>query len=132
MNEFKEISLSPDTITGKIDELASNINDQLIDKISGSFYVSLAIDEITNISDVAQLAVVIHMVRRNLKIIEGLLKLMQTHDTTKADHICDKTEIMFVEENLFWLQFACLLTDSVSVMASSKTRCCWKDKKVAQ
>lgn len=120
VNAFHDISLSPNTVASRIDEMSSDIKEQLIQKSTEFLYFSLAIDESTDVTDVAQLAVFIRGVDDNLRTTEELLKLIPMHDTTKAEDIFNEIKVLFEEEKLSWLKLASLVTDGAPAMASPK------------
>lgn len=54
---FKKISLSQNTITRRVQELAGNIESMLKDKLQKCIFYSLAVEESTDVTDTAQLAI---------------------------------------------------------------------------
>ena len=56
---FQNVSLSQMTITRRVEEISSDINDQLNSDIEKYVCVSLALDESTNIGSTAQLLIFI-------------------------------------------------------------------------
>ena len=55
--KFKDIPLSNNTMTRRIEELADNVSEQIAIHASNSKFLSLAIDESTDISDTAQVSI---------------------------------------------------------------------------
>jgi len=68
--KFKEISLSNNTMTRRIEELANDISEQIGFHASNCKFFSLAMDESTDISDTAQVSIFIRAVSNNIKVIE--------------------------------------------------------------
>ena len=73
--DFDNISLSRRTITRHIEELATNIESTLKELASKFVYYSLAIDESTDITSTAQLAVFVCGIDQEFNIMEEMLGL---------------------------------------------------------
>ena len=87
VQEFEKISLSRWTIARRIDELAGDVCDTLKDKVKNFVSWSFAIDESTDVKDMAQLAVFIKEVDKELNETEELLSLQCMKDTTTGANI---------------------------------------------
>ena len=85
---FKDIPLSARTVARRADMLSSNIKDQLNEDIRKSEFVSLALDESTDITGSAQLCIFIRYVFEN-SIKEELLNLVSLPKTTTGQDISD-------------------------------------------
>ncbi len=77
---FASISLSRNTV----DE---DLNRQLKEKVKRFIAFSIALDESTDINDVAQLGLFIHDVDESLNITEELVELVPMTDTTTSNDI---------------------------------------------
>ena len=86
---FKDISLSARTIARRADMLSSNIKDQLDEDIRKSEFVSLALDESTDITGSAQLCIFIRYVFENSIMKEELLDMVPLPKTTTGQDIND-------------------------------------------
>ena len=86
---FKDISLSARTVARLADMLSSNIEDQLDEDIRKSEFVSLALDESTNITGNAQLCIFIRYIFENSIMKEELLDLVSLTKTTTGQDISD-------------------------------------------
>lgn len=64
---FKDISLSRNTITRGVENIGNNIVTQLQNKAREFKYFSLALDESTDITDTAQLLIIIRGIVFNLQ-----------------------------------------------------------------
>ena len=82
VQEFEKISLSLWMIARRIDELAGDICDTYKDEVKNFVSWSFAIDENTDVKDVAQLAIFIKGVDKELNETEELLSLQCMKDTT--------------------------------------------------
>ena len=68
---FQNVSLSRMTITRRVEEIGSDINDQLKSDIEKYVSVSLALDESTDIGSTAQLLIFIRGVTENFKFLKN-------------------------------------------------------------
>ena len=82
VQEFEKISLSHWTIVRHINELAGDIYDTLKDKVKNFVSWSFAIDKSIDVKDVAQLAVFLKGVDKELNETKELLLLQCMKDTT--------------------------------------------------
>ncbi|KAJ4942397.1 hypothetical protein JOQ06_012263 [Pogonophryne albipinna] len=89
-SKFRDISLSNDTVTRRIEDLANDLKEQLGLRVEGlgkgSF--SIALDESTDISDTAQL-LIFRTVTEDFEIGEELLSMESIKDRTRGIDICD-------------------------------------------
>jgi hypothetical protein len=67
---FMNISLSGNTIAQRIEEMANNVKQQLYEKSKQFLNFSIAVDESTDITNTAQLAIFIRGVFDNFKVTE--------------------------------------------------------------
>ena len=86
---FKDIPLSARTVAWRADMLSSNIKDQLDEDIRKSEFVSLVLDESTDITGSTQLCMFIRYVFENLIMKEELLDLVSLPKTTTGQDISD-------------------------------------------
>ena len=82
-----EISMSHNTITRRVEDLGSNLHNQLKDKSKTFECFSLALDESTDVRDTAQLLIFIHGINDKFQITEELVHLQSLHDTTTGGFI---------------------------------------------
>ena len=82
--KFKDIPLSNNTMTRRIEELADNVNKQVAFNSSNCKFFSLAMDESTDISDTAQVSIFIRAVSDNFEVMEELLGFESLQGTTKG------------------------------------------------
>jgi hypothetical protein len=83
---FKNIPLSSDSCTRRIQILSENVFDQLKKELSLAEYFSLAVDESTDITDTAQLSVFIRFFNGK-NFVEDLLGLIPLHGQTRGEDI---------------------------------------------
>jgi hypothetical protein len=82
----KNIALSRNTVTQRIEEMAVDVSKQII-AASLSKYFSIAIDESCDATDTAQLLVYIRCVNENFDVVQDLLGLCQLKTTTTGADI---------------------------------------------
>ena len=80
---FKKINLSRMTVTRRVEELALNVEETLKTKLLACKFYSLALDESTDLTDTAQLAIFICGIDDILKVFEEMLALCPLKETTK-------------------------------------------------
>ncbi|PNF14661.1 hypothetical protein B7P43_G11733 [Cryptotermes secundus] len=73
---FKNISLSRNTVAEKVDDIATNLSEQLLAKVERFTAFSIAVDESSDVSGVAQLAVFIRACDTDVIITEELLDII--------------------------------------------------------
>lgn len=80
--DFSKISLSRQTITRRVDDIGKHIEENLKNRVSKFIFYSLALDESTDLTDTAQVAIFIRGVDVHLNITEELAALYPLKDTT--------------------------------------------------
>ncbi|KAK2833783.1 hypothetical protein Q5P01_017672 [Channa striata] len=85
--QFNNISLSANTVAERISVLSSDIYDQLCEKAKCFSVYSVALDETTDITDTAQLAIYVRGVDDNFEVMEELLTVLPMHGQTTAQEI---------------------------------------------
>ena len=84
---FANISLTRNTVAERISDIFANLDCQLKNKVKSFVTFSVALDESTDISDVAQLATFIRGVDETLSVSVEFLGLVPMTDTTTANGI---------------------------------------------
>ncbi|XP_042204163.1 general transcription factor II-I repeat domain-containing protein 2-like [Homarus americanus] len=113
---FANISLSRNTVAERIGELSENINSQLTDKVKSFTAFSVAFDESTDVSDVAQLAVFIRGVDENMQVTEEFVKLVPMKGTATGDDIFVRLVGALDKLGVDWAQTVSLATDGAQQM----------------
>ena len=116
--DFDNISLSRRTITRHIEELATNIESTLKELTSKFVYYSLAIDESTDITSTAQLAVFVRGIDQEFNITEEMLGLQAMKDTTTGDDIFNEVKALMTKFQLQNLRG--FSTDGAPAMVGSR------------
>ena len=117
---FSNISLSANTVAERISDLSSDVYDQLCEKAKCFSVYSVVLDETTDITDTAQLAIYVRGVDDNFEVIEELLTVIPMYGQTTAQEIfhqlCDPIE----NASLPWKMFVGITTDGAPSMKGRK------------
>ena len=96
-----KISLSSQTDARRVDDLTSNIQNILINRLVACQFYCLAIDESTDVCDTAQLAIFIRRVTKGFEIVEELLDLCPMKGTATGQDIFDQVKYIMEKFDLF-------------------------------
>ncbi|XP_071979042.1 general transcription factor II-I repeat domain-containing protein 2-like [Engystomops pustulosus] len=118
--QFSNVSLSANTVAERISDLSSDIYDQLCEKIKCFSVYSVALDETTDITDTAQLAIYVRGVDDNFEVTEELLSLVPMHGQTTAQEIFHQLCDAFQNAGLPWRKFVGITTDGAPSMIGRK------------
>ena len=113
---FKDISLTRNTVVERIDDMSSDLKQQLKAELLKFEHFSLAIDETIDITGIAKLAIFIRACDNEFNIYEELIELIPMHDTTTNQDIFVKVEQVLHEYALYLSKHACLSTDGAGNM----------------
>ncbi|XP_051791722.1 zinc finger protein 729-like [Erpetoichthys calabaricus] len=117
---FANISLTRNTMAERISELSADLDRQLKHKVKSFLAFSVAIDESTDIIDVAQLAIFIHGVDDTLTVTEEFLELVPMSDTTTAEDIFGSVVGVLDRVGVDWSRAVSLATDGAPSMIGRK------------
>lgn len=93
--EMEPISFSRWTVARRIDEIANDVNFSLHGLASKFEALSITLDESTDTTDTAQLAMFIHGVDSDFNLAEKLLALQPMKDTTRGEDIFQEIKDVF-------------------------------------
>ena len=116
---FEGISLSPNTVATRVTELAADVEKQLLATAKNFKAFSIALDESTDVSGIAQCAVFIRGVDCSLNVTEEFLELIPLKSTTTGRDIFLALENCMKKHGLPWDKLVCLATDGAPAMCSS-------------
>lgn len=104
----------------RIADLGEDVLRQLMERCSKFIEFSLALDESTDITDVAQLAIFVRGVDSDLVVTQELLDVIPLKDTTTGEDIFQAVEDACDAVGLPWERLYSLTTDGASSMRGSK------------
>lgn len=110
-NELEKISLSR-----RIEIMANHIKTTLTDRMAGFESFSIALDESTDLSDTAQLAIFIRGVYKEFTVTEELLALQSLKGTTAGEDIFIEVQEVFTSFGLPWSKLIGVCTDGAPSM----------------
>ncbi|XP_050528216.1 general transcription factor II-I repeat domain-containing protein 2B-like [Daktulosphaira vitifoliae] len=113
---FSKLSLSGVTIARRIEELGTNIESTLKERISKFIFYSLALDESTDLSDTIQLAIFVRGVDSNFNITEELAALFPMKGTTKSCNIFNALKSTFNRFDIKLNNLSGVITDRAPSM----------------
>lgn len=119
---FSNISLSRNTVADQLCELATDLQEQMMEKGKDFIAYSLAVDESADMTDTAQLSTFICGVDSSLCVIEELLGIKPMHETTTGKDIFEEVCKCVNEKKLPWDKLTGLTTDGVPAMCGEKNR----------
>ncbi|XP_037794130.1 general transcription factor II-I repeat domain-containing protein 2-like [Penaeus monodon] len=117
---FANISLTRNTVADRISDLAEDLDSQLKHKVKSFIAFSVAIDESTDITDVAQLAIFIRGVDDTLTVTEEFVELVPMTDTTTAANIFTALVGTLDRVGVDWTRTVSLATDGAPSMTGRK------------
>lgn len=117
---FANISLGRSTITTRVCDLSDDLTRQLQEKAEGFSAFSIAVDESTDICDVAQLAVFIRGVDDDMVVTEELVDLVPLKGTTTSEDIFSGMMQSLDKLGVDWTKAVSLATDGAPSMIGRK------------
>ena len=118
---FQNVSLSRMTITRRVEEIGTDIKEQLNSDVEKYVSVSLALDESTDIGSTAQLLVFIRGVTEDFQISEELFAMVSLKDRTRGSDLCDAVSDAIDKSNLQWSQLVGVTTDGAPSMTGKES-----------
>ncbi|CAK1591757.1 unnamed protein product [Parnassius mnemosyne] len=119
-NLLKIIPLSSDTVHRRINLLADDIKIQLIERVKGSPYYAIQLDESTDVANVAQLLIFIRYRYEN-DICEDLLFCQGLEGRTTGEAIFNAVNTFFELHDIKWEYCVSVCTDGAAALTGSKT-----------
>ena len=116
------VSLSNSTIQRRIEDMAADIRDQVVQEIKSAAFglFSIQLDESTDVASCSQLMVFVKYVHLN-SFKEELLFCSRLEKTTKAVDVFEKVSSFFELENLLWENLCGCCTDGAPAMLGTKS-----------
>ncbi|KAJ8868307.1 hypothetical protein PR048_029823 [Dryococelus australis] len=119
VRKYQKIPLSNDTATQHSNELANNISCQLVSELSQSSCFSLAADESTDISDIAQLSVFVRFFNGE-RFLDELLGLIPLYRRTTGEMIFYEISKLLASKSVSIANIVSVVTDGAPAMASEQ------------
>lgn len=119
-SKLKKIPFSNNTIKRRIDDMAENIQKQLIQKLNNSPFISLQCDETTDVSHASQLLFYCRYIAED-KINEELLFIKSLTKTSKGTDIFEALSQFLKEHNISWNKIVGICTDGAPSMMGSRS-----------
>ena len=119
VTELEKISLSRWTVTWRIDELADDICVTLREKVKNFVSWSFAVNEFTDQTDTAQLAIFVKGVDIELNATEELLSLQPMKDTTTGADIYSEVQNAFEKFGMDLSTLCGIATDGARAMSGT-------------
>ncbi|XP_023214267.1 general transcription factor II-I repeat domain-containing protein 2-like, partial [Centruroides sculpturatus] len=109
-HKFENISLSWQTIARRIEDMNTNLNEQLLNDLESVHFYSIALDKSCDVKDTAQLLIFIRANIEDFQISEELLSIVPMKDTTKGD-LFRKIEECILKYSIDWKKLVNVTTD---------------------
>jgi len=122
-NKFREIPLSNNTMTRRVEELSNNVLDQIKEFASNYQFFSLAMDESNDICDTAQVTIFIRAVSDQFQVIEELMGVESMHGTTKGSDLFKTLKSSVQSCNLDWKKLDSICTDGAPALTGRHVGC---------
>lgn len=119
-DKLKSIPFSDNTIKRRIDDMAGDIREQIVEKLKKSPYFALQFDESTDVTDCAQFVVFVHF-EADESIIEDILFCKALSANTTGQCIYD----LFLESTrdyeIDWTKCIAICSDGAKAMTGNKS-----------
>ena len=115
-DKFNAVPLSNDTVSRRVDVMATDIVDQVVAKLTGSF--ALQLDESTDVSGSAQLLGFVRY-RDADDIADYILFCKSMQGRTTGKDIFNVVDAFFAEKSLNWTRFSSICTDAAAFMTGT-------------
>uniref|UniRef100_A0A8C4NEB7 SPIN-DOC-like zinc-finger domain-containing protein n=1 Tax=Eptatretus burgeri TaxID=7764 RepID=A0A8C4NEB7_EPTBU len=118
--EFAAISLSARSLTRHIEEMAADVRGTLKDMCQSTRFFSIALDELTDIKDMAQLAIFFCGGRDDFVIFEEFIRFIPLSGTTTGANVCKPVTDWLKEADLDLSRMCGITTDGAPAMVRDK------------
>ncbi|XP_065650666.1 general transcription factor II-I repeat domain-containing protein 2-like [Hydra vulgaris] len=120
IKDFNNISLSRNTVAERVNDIVADLRSQLTKICKDIEAFSVAVDESTDVKDVAQLSVFIRGYNFKYEITEELLELIPMHGTTTGADIFLEIEKTLDKYELPITKLVSIVTDGAPTMIGLK------------
>ena len=108
---FKNVSVAANTVARRIEDIGSNIINQIVEQSKQFQCYSMCMDESTDVCDTSQLLVFIRGVDSDFNVTQELASLHSMHGTTTGEDIFKEVKKTLTDYNLELEQLSCLTID---------------------
>ncbi|CAL9683899.1 unnamed protein product [Knipowitschia caucasica] len=119
-NKLKVIPLSNDTVRRRIQELAADIEAQLLDRLRSCEQFSIQLDESTDIANAAQLIVLVRYPWED-DIVEDFLFCKELPGRTTGEEVFRLVDAFMTDASLSWDRCVAVCTDGAAAMTGRKS-----------
>ena len=116
VSAIQDLQLSNNTITRRIHAISTDIQTQLNTNLEICDWFSLQFDESTDISDTAQLAVMVRMVFSNFTVKEDMLQILHMKGQTRGDDMYKTFRAYTKSINMPLHKLSLIITDGAPAM----------------
>lgn len=114
-----DATLSNNTITRRLQGIAADLKEQILEDFKNSPWTALAVDESTDITSQPQLLIFGRFLKES-SVIEELLTCISLETTTKGEDIFNAVDKFFTENNLDWSKvIECSMDGAPSMMGKN-------------
>jgi hypothetical protein len=117
--EFETLSVSHQTVTGRVAHMYEHVISRLCNVIEKSVYFSLCLDDSTDQTDVSQLLIFVRAIQSDFSTHEELLNLVLLHGTTKGSEIFEAVRNC-VDKYGDFDKCSSIVTDGVNAMVEKQ------------
>ena len=114
--KFEDVSLSRPTVCSRIADMSNNLATVLKETVSEFEHYSVALDESTDRTNTAQLAIFVRGVSKDFKVTEELLDLKSLHSTTRGVDVFEKLDESMTDNSLPWAKLSGVASDGAAAM----------------
>ena len=107
----------------RISDISANLDSHLKNKVKSFVVFTVALDESTDISGIAQLAIFVRGVDETLFVTEEFLGLVPMIDITTANDIFNSLAAVLNRVRVDWSRAVSIATDSAPSLIGKKSRC---------
>nr|XP_049594684.1 general transcription factor II-I repeat domain-containing protein 2 [Syngnathus scovelli] len=120
--EFANVCLARNTVARRIEDVSSDIKRQLEARGKEFDFFSLACDESTDASDIAQLLIFLRGVDSEMNVTKELLDLQSLKDQTRATDLFFSVCSAVDDMKLPWDKVSGIITDGAPAMSGERSR----------
>ncbi|XP_039764267.1 zinc finger BED domain-containing protein 5-like [Pararge aegeria] len=118
--KLSQISLSDNTVKRRIDDMAEDIKNQVVEAVKASTFFAIQLDESTDVAQCWQLIVFVRYIQ-NETIKDELLFSKELTTTSKASDIMTAISEFFKRHELSWTKLIGVCTDGAPAMLGSRS-----------